>query len=91
VLAVMTRGAEGSAVVTAQGPVLVPADAVDAVVDTTGAGDLYAAGFLYGLTHGLDPEQSARLGAMCSAEIISHLGARPQVDLRARAAVAGLL
>jgi sugar/nucleoside kinase (ribokinase family) len=90
-LAVMTRGAAGSAVVTAQGPILIPADAADAVVDTTGAGDLYAAGFLYGLTHGLDPEQSARLGGMCSAEIISHLGARPQADLRAQAAASGLL
>jgi len=50
-------------------------------VDTTGAGDLYAAGFLYGLTHGQDPMSAARLGGACAAEVISHLGARPQSDI----------
>lgn len=81
VLAAVTRGAAGSTVVTPGGAVDVPADPVT-VVDTTGAGDLYAAGFLYGLTHGAAPEQCARLGAACAAEVISHLGARPQADLR---------
>lgn len=85
-LAAMTLGASGSVVVTAQGPLSVPADPVGQVVDTTGAGDLYAAGFLYGLTHGGDPRQCARLGGACAAEVISHLGARPQADLRALAA-----
>ena len=61
------------------------------VVDTTGAGDLYAAGFLYGLTHGADPEACARLGALCAGEVIGHLGARPQRDLRAMAVEAGLI
>ena len=59
-----------------------PAAPVDRVVDTTGAGDLFAAGFLYGITNGLSPEESARLGGVCAAEVISHVGARPQADLR---------
>ncbi len=67
------------------------AEPVEHVVDTTGAGDLYAAGFLYGLTHGYDPEHCARLGGLCAAEVISHLGARPQADLRQLAKAAGLL
>jgi len=90
VLAVLTRGARGSVVVTASGPVAVPAVAVDSVVDTTGAGDLFAAGFLYGITNGLRPEDAARLGGVCAAEVISHVGARPQGDLRALAVAAGL-
>jgi sugar/nucleoside kinase (ribokinase family) len=90
-LVVMTRGALGSVVLTAHGPEEVPAAPVDQVVDTTGAGDLFAAGFLYGLTHGMDPVDSTRLGSLCAAEIISHTGARPEADLRALAAAAGLL
>jgi sugar/nucleoside kinase (ribokinase family) len=90
VLAILTRGALGSVVVTASGPVTVPPVPVDQVVDTTGAGDLFAAGFLYGITNGLSPEESARLGGVCAAEIISHVGARPQADLRALAVAAGL-
>jgi sugar/nucleoside kinase (ribokinase family) len=90
VLAVITRGAHGSVVVTASGPIEVPSAPVDRVVDTTGAGDLFAAGFLYGITNGLAPEESARLGGVCAAEVISHVGARPQGDLRALAVTAGL-
>ncbi len=90
VLAVVTRGAKGSVVVTASGPVEVPAAPVDRVLDTTGAGDLFAAGFLYGITNGLQPEEAARLGGVCAAEVISHVGARPQADLRALAVEAGL-
>ena len=90
VLAVLTRGAAGSVVVTASGPITVPAGPVDRVVDTTGAGDLFAAGFLYGITNGLSPEDSARLGGVCASEVISHVGARPQADLRALAVAAGL-
>jgi sugar/nucleoside kinase (ribokinase family) len=80
-LAAVTRGAEGSVIVSADGPIEIPAEPVDKVVDTTGAGDLYAAGFLYGLTHGLEPRESGILAGKCAAEVISHLGARPQVDL----------
>ena len=90
VLAVLTRGAQGSVVVTASGPVAVPAAPVGQVVDTTGAGDLFAAGFLYGITNGLAPEEAARLGGVCAAEVIAHVGARPQADLRALAVEAGL-
>ena len=90
VLAVLTRGAAGSVVVTASGPVAVPAAPVERVVDTTGAGDLFAAGFLYGITNGLSPEESARLGGVCAVEVIAHVGARPQADLRALAVEAGL-
>jgi sugar/nucleoside kinase (ribokinase family) len=77
-------------VVAASGPVEVPAAPVDRVVDTTGAGDLFAAGFLYGITNGLSPEESARLGGVCAAEVIAHVGARPQADLRALAVAGGL-
>lgn len=84
VLAAITRGALGSVVVSPAGPVAVTAEHAS-VADTTGAGDLFAAGFLYGLTHGADPERCARLGSVCAAEVISHLGARPVADLRALA------
>ena len=90
VLAVLTRGAQGSVVVTPSGTIAVPAEPVASVVDTTGAGDLFAAGFLYGITNGLSPEDSARLGGVCAAEIISHVGARPWADLRELAVTAGL-
>jgi len=90
VLAVLTRGARGSVVVTASGTITVPAEPVASVVDTTGAGDLFAAGFLYGITNGLSPEDSARLGGVCAAEIISHVGARPWAGLRELAVSAGL-
>jgi sugar/nucleoside kinase (ribokinase family) len=90
VLAVLTRGAAGCVVVSPSGPVEVPAAPVAQVVDTTGAGDLFAAGFLYGITNGLAPDESARLGGVCAAEVIAHVGARPQADLRALAVDAGL-
>jgi sugar/nucleoside kinase (ribokinase family) len=90
-LVVMTCGARGATVLTAQGPEEVPAAPVERVVDTTGAGDLFAAGFLFGLTHGMGPVESTRLGGLCAAEVISHLGARPEADLKALAAAAGLV
>ncbi|NNC00729.1 adenosine kinase, partial [Corallococcus exiguus] len=64
---------------------------VDQVVDTTGAGDLFASGFLAGLTQNLDLVDCARLGGLAAAEIISHLGARPQTSLRDLARQEGLL
>ena len=90
-LVVMTLGAQGAIVLTAHGPEPVPAAPLERLVDTTGAGDLFAAGFLFGLTHGMDPLSSTRLGGLCAAEIISHTGARPEADLRALATAAGLL
>ncbi len=85
-IAALTRGAAGSVVVTEDATIAVPAAPVTAVVDTTGAGDLYAAGFLYGFSQGHSHEVSARLGSIAAAEVISHLGARPQVSLRELAA-----
>ncbi len=82
VLAGVTRGPLGSVAVSASGPCYVEAEPVELVVDTTGAGDLYASGFLYGLTHGYEPGRCARLGGLCAAEVISHIGARPEKDLR---------
>jgi sugar/nucleoside kinase (ribokinase family) len=90
-LVVMTRGAQGATVLTARGPEEVASAPVERVVDTTGAGDLFAAGLLFGLTHGMGPVESTRLGGLCAAEVISHTGARPEADLKVLAAAAGLL
>lgn len=81
-IACLTRSEHGSVVITAGGERLaVPAAPVEHVLDTTGAGDLYAAGFLYGFTNGYDLAGAARLGSLAAAEVISHVGARPQVTL----------
>ncbi|HVL92348.1 MAG TPA: adenosine kinase [Acidimicrobiales bacterium] len=80
-LAALTRSAAGSVVVRGEEVVVVPAEPVAEVVDTTGAGDLYAAGFLFGYARGRDLATCARLGGVAAAEVISHLGARPQVPL----------
>ena len=85
-LVVMTRGAAGSMVSNRGVHIEVPAEPVARVVDTTGAGDLFAAGFLYGVTHGLDLPVCGRLGALAAAEVISHVGARPETVLAALAA-----
>lgn len=82
-LAVVTRGAQGSTVLVDGEHIEVPAAAADNVIDTTGAGDLFAAGFLYGLTHGLEPRACAELGGRCAAAVLGHLGPRPQTSLRA--------
>jgi sugar/nucleoside kinase (ribokinase family) len=79
-LAAVTRGAKGSVIVTADDVEDVAAEPVD-VVDTTGAGDLYAAGVLYGLTAGLPLATAGRLGSIAAGEVISHVGARPEVSL----------
>ncbi len=86
----VTLGAAGSVVVTDNGTERVPAAPVAHLVDTTGAGDLYAAGFLHALQSGAGPGDCARLGGLCAAEVIGHLGARPQVPLRRLAEGAGL-
>ena len=91
VLAVVTRGPIGADVLTAHGVVSVPASEVDEVVDQNGAGDMFAAGYLYGLALGADPIEAAELGSLCAGEIIKHLGARPETDLEALAIEAGLL
>jgi sugar/nucleoside kinase (ribokinase family) len=82
VLAVMTRSAKGAVVFDGQTTAAVEAAPVEKVVDTTGAGDLFAAGFLYGYTHGRSLLSCARIGSMAAAEVISHMGARPEVPLR---------
>ncbi|HVA42302.1 MAG TPA: adenosine kinase [Acidimicrobiales bacterium] len=89
-LAALTRGAEGSVVVTPGDTLVVPA-APARVVDTTGAGDLYAAGFLTGLAAGLDLKACAALAGLAAADIISDYGARPHSDIRAGARSEGLL
>lgn len=81
-IAVLTRSEKGSVILSAEHEIDVPARQVE-VIDTTGAGDLYAAGFLFGLTHGYNLEDSGKIGAMAASEAISHLGARPEVDLKA--------
>ena len=80
-LAVVTRSKQGSVVITADDYIEVPALPVDPIIDATGAGDMYAAGFLYGLTHGKSLEQSAEIGTICAAEVVMHMGPRPQVAL----------
>jgi sugar/nucleoside kinase (ribokinase family) len=82
-IAVLTRSEKGSVIVTASESIRVPVSPVSKVVDTTGAGDLYAAGFLYGVTQGTSLARAGELGAICAAEVISHVGARPEVALSA--------
>jgi len=91
VLGAITRSADGALVVTREETKAVSAFPVDRVVDTTGAGDLFAAGFLAGLTQGLELTDCARLGGLAAAEVIGHIGARPQADLRNLARQEGLL
>ena len=85
-IAALTRGAAGSAIVTATDVITVAAADATRVADTTGAGDLYAAGFLYGYTHGQPLATCAELGGIAAAEVISHIGARPMVSLAELAA-----
>jgi sugar/nucleoside kinase (ribokinase family) len=80
---VVTRGAHGAVAISNGERVSVPAEPVERVVDTTGAGDLFAAGFLFGHARGLTIERCLKLGAVCAAEVISHYGARPEADLKA--------
>jgi len=89
-LAAVTRSEKGCVVVTRDAVETVAAEMVEQVADVTGAGDLFAAGFLVGLTRGKDHRTAARLGALAAAEIIQHVGARPAASLKARAAESGL-
>ena len=81
-IAALTRSEQGSVVIRGGETYAVPAAPVARVVDTTGAGDLYAAGFLFGFTHGKPLAECARLGGIAAAEIISHVGARPETPLK---------
>ena len=89
-VAVVTRSEKGCLVVGPDGIEAVPAFPVDRVVDTTGAGDLFAAGFLAGLARGADDRTCGRLGALAAAEVIQHLGARPEASLKELARENGL-
>ncbi len=90
-LAVMTRSEKGCVVADPSGGVHVQdAEPVEKVLDTTGAGDQFAAGFLYGLAQGRSLPHCARLGAIAAAEVIAHYGARPEVSLKDLAATAGM-
>jgi sugar/nucleoside kinase (ribokinase family) len=80
-VAALTRGPRGSIVIAGEGVHVIDAEPVKDLVDTTGAGDLYAAGFLFGWSRGLDLATCGRLGSLAAAEIISHIGARPLVPL----------
>ncbi|HWX83563.1 MAG TPA: adenosine kinase [Xanthobacteraceae bacterium] len=89
-LGVVTRSEKGCVVVSDDGVVAVPAFAIDRLVDTTGAGDLFAAGFLVGLVRNAGYENAGRLGALAAAEVIQHIGARPLVSLKELAKKNGL-
>jgi sugar/nucleoside kinase (ribokinase family) len=90
-LAAITRSAKGCVVIKGSEIQAVPAKPVSKLVDTTGAGDLFAAGFLFGLTRERDLAVCGRLGALAAAEIISHYGARPEASLKTLAADDGLV
>jgi adenosine kinase len=89
-LGVVTRSEKGCIVASRDGVVAVPASPIRELVDTTGAGDLFAAGFLFGLVRNAGHENAGRLGALAAAEVIQHVGARPQVSLKELAKNAGL-
>ena len=88
--AVVTRSENGCLVIGPDGTEAVPAFPVERVVDTTGAGDLFAAGFLCGLARGADDRTCGRLGVLAAAEVIQHLGARPEASLKDLARENGL-
>jgi sugar/nucleoside kinase (ribokinase family) len=90
-IAVVTRSEKGCLVIGPDGTEAVPAFPVKKVVDTTGAGDLFAAGFLSGLARGADDRTCGRLGALAAGEVIQHLGARPEASLKDLARDNGLL
>jgi adenosine kinase len=89
-LGVVTRSEKGCVVASRGGVIAVPAAPVETIVDTTGAGDLFAAGFLFGHVRNFGFENAGRLGALAAAEVIQHIGARPQVSLKELAQQRGL-
>lgn len=89
-LSVITKGADGCVIVTREETLTLNAHPIDKLVDTTGAGDLFAAGFLFGLTNGHDLKSCARIASMAAAEVIQHIGPRPQVSLKDMLASEGL-
>ena len=89
-LAAVTRSEKGSTIVANAETFHVPAYPVEKVVDTTGAGDQYAAGFMFGLARGRSLPDCGRLGSLAASEVISHYGPRPQVNLQSLAAEKGL-
>jgi sugar/nucleoside kinase (ribokinase family) len=89
-LGVVTRSEKGCVVASKDGVTAVPASPIEKMVDTTGAGDLFAAGFLFGLVRGASHENAGRLGALAAAEVIQHIGARPQASLKQLAQQNGL-
>ena len=89
-LAAVTRSEKGCVVVSRESNEAVAAAPIGKFVDATGAGDLFAAGFLVGLARGQDHRTAARLGALAAAEVIQHLGARPETSLKALAQDNGL-
>ncbi|MDE2600776.1 MAG: adenosine kinase [Bradyrhizobium sp.] len=89
-LGVVTRSEKGCLVASGDGVIAVPAFPIANLVDTTGAGDLFAAGFLFGMVRNVGFENAGRLGALAAAEVIQHIGARPQVSLKELAQKNGL-
>ena len=89
-LAAVTLGAKGCVVIEGATRIESPAAPVGAIVDLTGAGDLFAAGFLHGHTRGFGHKRAAELGSLAAAEVLSHVGARPLVSLKELAAEKGL-
>ena len=90
-LVALTRGEHGSIAISREKTIEIEAHPIDKLVDTTGAGDLYAAGFLHALTAGRELIDCARLGGLAAAEVIQHIGPRPQVSLAAMMAQEGFL
>ena len=80
---IVTRGRKGAFVGIGSDSFEIPAMPMGSVIDTTGAGDLFAAGYLFGRTNGYDLYQAGRLASLAAGEVISHIGARPKTDLKA--------
>ncbi len=90
-LAVLTRSAKGSVILADGQSFSIPANKIEKVIDSTGAGDLYAAGFLFGYANGKSLETSGKLASLAAAEVISHIGARPEANLDQLARDSGLI